>query len=280
MDPIDPMNEQFAPSPQPPCPPEARLASSGRQAWAPWRDPDFMEAAFARHEWEVRAVRRPITACFDARDAAVKVLGLGPRLRRLLPELEPPIPEQDMPRIERVFSLAEAVLHLDYACREASGGASRKLGRDYAEGVKLRRRFRDAARMLRHCGVAAPTLQGETRGAVGHFRLAIDLERFVAFLRNGGVEHLARQAALSVEELQRAITIAHTLFAAIGCDQMRRLDLRQRRRLRRNALTLLCAAYEELRTVVLLRRHAHGDGEHYTPVIFPKSTLRRKRAVR
>ena len=202
----------------------------------------------------------------DIPTAVATVLGAGPEIRNLLPQMEKDLPGFDLERIRKLDQYAMAISHAHTLFLIASQPPD-NLQPLVDEGTHLRETlFTDASALVQRGFLNGARLK-DLKGPKGYKNLAVDLQILAALFRES-FPQITGKTGTTQEELLRAEQLAARILRAVGLREQGTALIAETSDIRARAFTLFTYGYDQARRAVTFLRWNEDDIESISPSLY------------
>jgi len=234
---------------------------------APLRFPDAYREAYERRLAAIRAVPEDDLQFpnLDVGVCVTTVLGALPEILALREEIA------TLPRIDQ--ALVDDLQDLAMAAAEANSEHTiavtprEDIVSLHERALKQREQLRVDANALAFRGLINPVSLKGFRNAPGYRNVALELIDYANLLRDRWTE-IAGKTALTAQEIQEAKTLGMQLVEAAGHREQAPAVAAETAKVRRQALTLLVRAYDEVRRAIQFLRWREDDADTIAPSLY------------
>lgn len=232
-----------------------------------FEDASEFNAAYERRLAEIKAVPddelRPLP--LDVHATVATVLGALPEIRNLRDEMGK-LAYLNLSFVDAVEDYAEATSEANSRYVTALTPAEDIVALNDA-AVKMRETIRSDATALANRGLIDPARLTPFKGLVGYKNVGFELMDWATLMRDSWAS-INGKTALTAQEVQNAKHLGERLVRAAGLREQAPAVLADVARIRRQALSLLVDAYDEVRRGVLFLRWHQDDAETIAPSLY------------
>lgn len=210
----------------------------------------------------------------DVMSAVSVVLGVGPRLQALRPEIERQLPYFNLARFDNLEQYAKALHHANALFRMATS-PKQSLAERASQLTVIRDRLLTDAHSLANYGLLDGESLKECKTAVGYKALASDIAVLLTVFKERWPA-IRQRTPVTVELLNDANDRAEELLEAVALKDQAPVTAGAASERRRRAFTIFARAYKDAQRAVAYLRADYGDADEIAPPLFPGRPPKRR----